>query len=86
MSHTQTASVNVATAASVPVVSVKPIVLAAPDRGNDLQVRVGEDMSDPRVVAGVLLALAGTRERVTRRKGHHRSKIACTRAAACLIS
>lgn len=40
MSHTQTADLDLASGAPVPVVSVKPIVLAAPDRGDDLQVRV----------------------------------------------
>lgn len=40
MSHTQPAALDVAIGTSVPVVSVKPIVLEAPDRGDDLQVRV----------------------------------------------
>jgi len=40
MSHTQTAALDLAIGTPVSVVSVKPIVLAAPDRGDDLQVRV----------------------------------------------
>jgi hypothetical protein len=45
MTYTQPAALDVAIGTPVPVVSVKPIVLAAPDRGDDLQVRV----SAPRV-------------------------------------
>ena len=40
MSHPQPAALDVAIGTPVPVVSVKPVVLAAPDRGDDLQVRV----------------------------------------------
>jgi pimeloyl-ACP methyl ester carboxylesterase len=40
MSHTQPAALDVIVGAPVPVVSVKPVRLAAPDRGDDLQVRV----------------------------------------------
>jgi pimeloyl-ACP methyl ester carboxylesterase len=40
MSHEQPAALDGAIGAPVPVVSVKPVVLAAPDRGDDLQVRV----------------------------------------------
>jgi predicted dienelactone hydrolase len=40
MSHTQPAALDVAIGTAVPVVSAKPVVLAAPDRGDDLQVRV----------------------------------------------
>ena len=40
MSHTQLAPSHAATGTAVSVVSVRPIVLAAPDRGDDLQVRV----------------------------------------------
>jgi pimeloyl-ACP methyl ester carboxylesterase len=40
MSRTQPAPSNGVTDAPVPVISVKPIVLPAPERGDDLQVRV----------------------------------------------
>jgi len=40
MSHTQPAALDGAIGTPVPVVSVRPVVLAAPDRGDDLQVRV----------------------------------------------
>ncbi|TDC95352.1 chlorophyllase [Actinomadura sp. 7K507] len=40
MTATETATTNVATTASTPVVSVKPVVLEVPGRGEDLQVRV----------------------------------------------
>ncbi len=40
MSHTQPATVEVTIGSPVPVVSIRPIVLPAPDRGDDLQVRV----------------------------------------------
>jgi hypothetical protein len=40
MSHTQPAALDVAIGTPVPVVSVRPVVLPAPDRGDDLQVRV----------------------------------------------
>lgn len=40
MTATDTATPNVATAESTPIVSVKPVVLDAPGRGEDLQVRV----------------------------------------------
>jgi len=40
MSESSTATVQPITSTPVPVVSVKPVVLSAPDRGEDLQVRV----------------------------------------------
>ena len=40
MSHTQPAVLDAALPAPTPVISVRPVVLAAPDRGADLQVRV----------------------------------------------
>lgn len=40
MTATEAAAANVAVTAPAPVVSVKPVVLQAPDRGEDLQVRV----------------------------------------------
>ena len=40
MSHTHPAALDAAIGTPVPVVSVRPVVLPAPDRGDDLQVRV----------------------------------------------
>ncbi len=40
MSHPQPAVLGAALAALTPVISVRPVVLPAPDRGADLQVRV----------------------------------------------
>ena len=40
MNETNMAMTNVTSGASTPVISVKPIVLSAPDRGEDLHVRV----------------------------------------------
>ena len=53
MSHTQPAALDVAIDTPVSVVSVKPIVLAAPDRGEDLQLRV----SAPRTGSGLLIVV-----------------------------
>ncbi len=40
MSATDLSVLDPATEAATPIVSVRPVVLAAPDRGDDLQVRV----------------------------------------------
>jgi len=40
MSTTDISAVDATAGTSAPIVSVKPVVIAAPDRGDDLQVRV----------------------------------------------
>jgi hypothetical protein len=75
MSHPEPAVLDIPIGTSASVISVRPVVLPAPGRGEDLQVRfvvlqpthldsrtLGLAPGDPRVAAGVLLAVAGTGE------------------------
>jgi hypothetical protein len=47
MSHTEPAAVEIPTGTPASVISVRPVVLPAPGRGEDLQVRVTQDDRHP---------------------------------------